>query len=177
MSVPVPEPIVERAYCRVSDLRTGDIRLPAYISKEQRIQAAAEEIDIALGHLYVTPITFPLADAHPEQRPSVLAVKKMNWLIASGRLILDLAAASEDATQHAYGMGMLKEGLEMLKAFATGKPKLDGAVVIPEPEGNKNFTGPVIHNEDPVSLVESFYAPRDIFGQRQGAGIPYGFGG
>jgi len=156
MTVPVPEPIVESAYCAIGDLRTGDIRLPGYIDPAQRVVGAAEEIDIAIGHIYKTPVTFP--DPVPlESRPSVLMLKKVNWLIASGRIILDMAAAGENVNQHAYGMGMLKEGLAMLKVIASGETQLVKAIKLDLEPGQLDYTGPVIHNEDPSSLVEAFY--------------------
>ena len=155
MSEQTPEPNVQGAYCAEGDLRLGDIRLPNYITREQGIKTAADEIDEALGHIYITPIEIP-NDA--QYRPARLALKKINWLLASGRMILDLNASGESDNQHAYGMGMLKEGLALLKAYATEERKLDGAAKIELPEGEQpSFTGPAIFNEDPESLVESFY--------------------
>lgn len=153
--------IVEGAYCGVEDLRHGDIAYPAYLgTKEARVKAAAEEIDIAIGHIYKTPIEIP-DTIEPEHRPSFLTLKKINWLIASGRIVLDMAAAGERDNLHAYGHSMLKEGLGMLAALAGGEVKLPGVEVIDQPEGSADdFSGPHIYNEDPESLVESFYKAR-----------------
>lgn len=170
-----PAEVPEGAYCAVGDLRTGDIRLPSYINLAQRVQGAAEEIDIAIGHIYKTPVSFGQAPIPLSSRPSQLALKKINWLIASGRILLDIAAASEDRTNHAYGMGMLKEGLAMLEKLRNGDVLLVGAEKIEGEEGNPSFTGPAIMQEDPFSLVESFYAPRDIMGQPIVPGYPYGY--
>lgn len=167
-----PTEVPDGAYCSVGDLRTGDIRLPSYISPEQRVQGAAEEIDIAIGHIYKTPVDF--GDPVPlESRPSQLFLKKVNWLIASGRIILDMAAAGENQQQHAFGMGMLKEGLKMLEELRTSQFDLVGVPRLDDDKETKDFTGPAIHNEDPMSLVESFYSPR-VNGYPVAPGMPYG---
>lgn len=178
MSETPPEQNVEGAYCMESDLRLGDIRLPSYMSRSQGIKTAADEIDEALGHIYITPIEIPNG---AQFRPSVLALKKINWLLASGRMILDLNASGESDNQHAYGMGMLKEGLALLKAYATEERKLAGAAKHEVPEGEQlPFTGPAIFNEDPESLVESFYkrsaSSPMIDGLPPRQPLPYGLG-
>lgn len=147
-------PDVAGAYCATEDLRLGDIR-PTN-PPEGYVKNAAEEIDAALGSLYITPIVIPIGV--PKNRPAILTLKKINWLLASGRAILDMAASGENQTQHAYGMGMLKEGLAMLAQITNEELVLIGAPVVPdETDGQKGYTGPQIFNEDPVSLVESFY--------------------
>jgi hypothetical protein len=121
------------------------------------VDGAAEEIDAALGGIYVTPISIDI-EANPEQRPAFLLLKKINWLLASGRLVLDLAAPGENADLHAYGRRMLDEGLALLGQVAAREIVLTGAELIPPPPGEEDSpTGPTIHNEDDVSLVESFY--------------------
>jgi hypothetical protein len=146
------------AYCTVNDLRKGDIPLPSYMGDGQKyVDGAADEIDAALGHIYVTPIALDPA-TKPEQRPASLLLKKINWLLASGRLVLDLAAAGENTDLHAYGRQMLTEGLMYLQQLTKGEIVLTGAAPIPVPEGQeKSFSGPAIFNEDPESLVEAFY--------------------
>jgi hypothetical protein len=173
---------VQGAYCAVSDLRTGDIRLPPYLgTPEQIIKKASDEIDAALGHIYKTPINFPVIQGVDEAtyRPAKLTLKKINWLIASGRSMLDMAAVGEDTTQHAYGLGMLKEGLALLKQIETGEMRLTGAELIESGETDaEDFTGPSIHNEDPASLVETFYQQRGFGDPRMiGQASPYGIPG
>lgn len=137
-------------------MRTGDIRVPSYTSREQYIQNAAEEIEIALGHLYVTPFT--ISDI-PANRPTIKFLKKVNWLLASGRFILDVAAAGEQDNLHAYGKRMLDEAMVMLADAVSGKITLDGMTPIPRTD-DTDWRGPHIHNEDAESLVESFYRSR-----------------
>lgn len=152
-------PVNPNAYCDITDLRKGDIPLPGYMGDGSKyVDGAAEEIDAAIGHIYVTPVVLD-PDAKPTDRPASLMLKKINWLLASGRLVLDLAAASENQNQHAYGMGMLKEGLALLAKVQSGEIVLTGAAPIPVDSATQEgvFTGPAVFNEDEQSLVQSFY--------------------
>lgn len=151
-------PVDPGAYCDVTDLRKGDIPLPPFMGDgSSYVNGAAEEIDAAIGHTYVTPVELD-PDTNPGERPAFLLLKKINWLLASGRLVLDLAAAGEDADLHAYGRHMLKEGLGLLSQVSDGEIVLTGAELVPPPEGEEGVsTGPSIHNEDSESLVQSFY--------------------
>jgi hypothetical protein len=159
-----PDPVAG-GYCAETDLRVGDTRLPDYMgTKEQRIQSGAQEIDAALGHIYVTPLDFTDPDTRqvePESRPARLMVRKINWLITSGRMLLDMDASGEEDRQHAYGLAMLKEGLGLLQQIVTGEMILAGALVFGSEEAAaEDFTGPKLFNEDPESLVEGFYQNR-----------------
>lgn len=148
---------VQGAYCATLDMRTGDLPAPSYMTKDQYVLNAAEEIETALGHLYVTP--FEIDEQAPVNRPTILFLKKLNWLLASGRFILDVAAAGEDATLNAYGKAMLDEAKAMLKPVASGDVVLAGAEKLNTGE-QSGFTGPVIYNEDSESLVKAFYTNR-----------------
>lgn len=149
-------PLVSGAYCGLEDLRKGDLPLPAYMGDGTNyVKGAAEEIDAALGHIYVTPFT--VGPGTQLTRPAILILKKVNWLLASGRLVLDLAASGEENDLHAYGKQMLNEGLLMLSQLATGQMLLEGAPVPETPEEEPSPTGPFIMNEDEESFVQSFY--------------------
>lgn len=117
------------------------------------IRSQADDIDAQLGHIYQTPIVVP---DEPKYRPTLLLLKKINNLLASGRLMLDMSAAGEDDNPNAYGMQMLREGLALLGQIQSGSIILAGAPRIDESTG---APGPLIHNEDSVSLVEQFYNP------------------
>jgi len=145
---------VADAYCALTDLRTGDLAPPSYQTKEQYIKLAAEEIEAALGHVYVTP--FVIASSN-ENRPTILILKKLNWLIASGRFILDVAAVGEQDNLNAYGKRMLDEAYAILKRLANLDPILVGAELIDNGDDGDSVTGPMIHNEDDTSLVGDFY--------------------
>lgn len=151
-------PVVVGAYCELGDLRKGDLPLPGFMGDGTSfVVGAAEEIEAALGHIYVTP--FNVGAGTDLTRPSILTLKKINWLIASGRLVLDLAASGENNDLHSYGKRMLEEGLLMLAQLAAGEMVLDGAPTpaTEDPELEPSPTGPVIYNEDSESLVKSFY--------------------
>lgn len=167
-------PVVEGAYCEVSDLQLGDIAYPSYLgTKEVRILKAAEEIDIAIGSVYVTPVTVPDPIPEDETRPAYLILKKVNWLIASGRIILNMAAAGEADNLHAFGHMMLKEGLTILTGIANGDIQLPGIEKHAADPDQEVYTGPKVFNEDPESLVEAFYKGRDPY---FGAPLPTAYG-
>jgi hypothetical protein len=134
-------------------MRTGDIAVPSYTTKDAYIKNAAEEIDAALGHLYVTP--FEIED-EPENRPAILYLKKINWLLASGRMLSDAAAAGEETSLNAYAQRMLNEAMSMLEALTGQKYVMVGAELIFSGDEARP-TGPMVFNEDPQSMVEQFY--------------------
>lgn len=145
-------------YCTKDDLLTGDIPLAGkYGDGTSFVQLAADEIDSQIGHIYTTPIVFD--ESTPEltaaARPAKLLLKKINTLLASGRIILDMAAGSEDNALHAYGKSMWKEATDLLELIRSGRIVLVGAPLLPRTESDN--TGPSITNEDPYSLVKSFY--------------------
>jgi len=118
------------------------------------IRAAADDIDAQIGHIYKTPIE---VDDTPRNRPTRLLLKKINNLIASGRMLMDMAAAGSDDNTHAYGLFLLREGMDLLRQIQTGEIDLIGADRI---EGDGEAVGPAapsIHNEDDRSLVQAFY--------------------
>ncbi len=147
-------PNVAGAYCAEEDMRTGDIAVPSYTTQAQYILNAAEEIDAALGHLYVTPIV--IDDLVAVNRPAILFLKKINWLLASGRMIADVAAAGEMDSLHAYAKQMLGEAAQMLTDLLSRNYVMVGAELISTGD-EAAPTGPMIFNEDPVSLVQTFY--------------------
>lgn len=141
------------AYSTKDDLLTGDIPMPDRFGDGTKfVDMAADEIDGQIGHIFVTPIE--LEDL-PVNRPARLLLKKINNLIASGRIITDMAAAGEDRDLHAYGRSLLLEGLDLLNRLSAGRIDIPGAAPLPGTE--LDSTGPTIQNEDPESLVEGFY--------------------
>ena len=148
------------AYCTVDDLLIGDIPLAdKYGDGTSFVNMAADEIDSQIGHIYVTPVVFD--ESTPEKaarvRPSKLLLKKLNYLFASGRIVLDMAAGGEDDNLHAYGKRLLDEALRLLSMVSDGRIELvDAPLIVPE-EVVAQDTGPMITNEDPYSLVQGFY--------------------
>lgn len=141
------------AYCDPEDLLKGDIPWPSRFGDgTSMINLAAEQIDSMIGHIYVTPVDILVPPS--ENRPSQLLLKHINILLASGRMVLDMAAGGEDNDLHAYGQRLLEEALNMLAKIVKGEIQLSGATRIDEA---KSQTGPMITNEDAESLVEAFY--------------------
>lgn len=148
--------LAEGVYCALTDLLKGDLELPRYMGDGSSfVNLAAEDIDARIGHMYITPVA--ISDSEPKNRPSKLLLKRINALLASGRMLLDIATAGESTDLHAYGRSLVKEALDLLEKIVSGEMILRGAETIDEDSDDKNFTGPVITNEDPISMVEAFY--------------------
>lgn len=147
------------AYAAPTDLLTGDIPLAGkYGDGTAFVQLAADEIDSQIGHIYVTPIVFD--ESTPEKvakvRPAKLLLKKINTLLASGRIILDQAAGGEDDNLHAYGQSMVAEALALLNQIMNSKILLTDAPLLPSEEARDNTAVSVLQ-EDSYSLVGAFY--------------------
>lgn len=144
------------AYATKDNLLTGDIPLAGkYGDGTAFVDFAADEIDAQIGHIYVTPVGY-VNPVDPKSKPAQLLLKKINILLASGRIILDMAAGTEDDNLHAYGNSMLREGINLLNKISSGQIKLYGAITIVT-DGLEDNTAVSITQEDPESLVESFY--------------------
>lgn len=161
-------------YCTKDDLLTGDIPLAGkYGDGTSFVQLAAEEIDGQIGHLYVTPVVFDESTAALTAlaRPSKLLLKKINVLLASGRIVLDMAAGGEDDNLHAYGRAMWKEATDLLKQISLGQIVLAQAPLIDRVADDLN-TGPSVVQEDPYSLVEGFYTRYSSSPYLRAPGLP-----
>jgi hypothetical protein len=140
-------------YCEPTDLLIGDIPLAGkYGDGEGRVDFAADEIDSMIGHKYVVRV---VVDDIPANKPTILLLKKINVLLASGRIILDQAAGTENNNLHSYGKSMLDEGMSLLKMICNGEILLIGAELVPGADA-PNDTITVIQ-EDQYSLVGGFY--------------------
>lgn len=140
------------AYCTVDDLLTGDIPLPTYISDQKVVDDAADEIDSIIGFVYSTPIV--MVDI-PEYRPSKLLLKRINSHLATGRLLMQIAASEEDTTLHAYGKSLVDSSLTTLNQLANRDFVLEGATMFSDAQATP--TGPLQYNKDEVSNVDAFY--------------------
>lgn len=150
-----------RPYCELADLVLGNIPTPT--DAEKYIIAAAEEIDSRIGLRYATPVV--VADTI-EERPTELLLKKINTFLATGRLILALAAGGEDVQLHQYGLYLVNQSLTAIEAIVSGSVVLPGAT--PATEGSSIQTGPQIFNVDDASSVEAF---QEVFGNPASAAI------
>lgn len=145
-------------YCAEADLLISGTRMPVgmQVSAQTAISAAAEEIDAAIGMLYVTPVTVNEND--PDLRFDTLTLKRINAVLASGRLITSQAAGGEQSNVHAYGEYLLKFGWGLLKQIQSREIELTSAVPIERPDENALRRGPLLVTDNQkVSLVDSFY--------------------
>ncbi|MEU4066664.1 hypothetical protein AB0F25_30500 [Streptomyces wedmorensis] len=138
-------------YSDESDLLLGQVPLPSYISAAAYISNAAEEIDAVIGMTYVTPVSL---QETPENRASILILKKANNFLASGRIIMAVDAGGQESELHKYGQYLVRQAEAIIKAIKEGEFQLVGAVRLnPELGG----TAPIIHNADSESIVDAYY--------------------
>jgi hypothetical protein len=142
------------AYAETEDLLTGNIPTPGYLDPAKFVDDAADEIDSVIGFVYETPID--VSDASPVVRPARLLIKRINVFLATGRLLMAAASASEDSNLHAYALKMVNDGLGALEAIRSGEIFLEGATLLnPPTEGQAR--GPKWFNPDSESAVDAFY--------------------
>lgn len=145
-------------YCADTDLMLSGTRMPQgmQVTPQVAISAAAEEIDAAIGMLYQTPITVEEDD--PAKRFDTLTLKRINALLATGRLITAMATGGEQNGVHAYGEYLLKFGWAQLKQIQDGTIKLTSATPIVQADSNALRRGPLlVEDNQKVSMVDSFY--------------------
>lgn len=143
------------AYSATTDLLTGNVPVPSYLSPQKFVDDAADEIDSKIGFLYSTPIDIVSVDS-TVPRPARLLLKRINNFLASGRLLLAAAAGQEDSQLHAYGWSLIQEATIALNAIASGAITIEGATRI-DTGDEAAVTAVIINNLDPESTVEAFY--------------------
>lgn len=136
------------AYCKPQDLLIGDVTLSSVLSRESYVRDAADEMDARLGFVYALPL--PLTQLQPH---AITLLKMINARLASGRLLMSIAAPAEDDSVHRYGEWLIKSAYEDLYNLCNRTIDLVGATPI-------NDTTPEqvsIYNYDEESAVEQFY--------------------
>jgi phage gp36-like protein len=146
------------AYSAVSDMLLGVIPTPSEEMGRQYVDDAANEIDIALGLRYVTPIV--VDEAVAANRITVSWLQRINNFIASARWLMAVQAGAEADHVNAYAAQLLKEAQSALYKVTNGDIVLPGAPFINTDD--LGVQGPVIGQQDLASGVDSFY----IFTQR-----------
>lgn len=140
-------------YSTVADLLIGDLPVAVGFSKQKFVDDAADEVDSIVGRRYVTPLD--ISASSPIPRHARLFIKRVANHLASGRLILALAAGGEDQALHAYGYSLVKNATDALEQIATGAYDIDKAQEVEG--GDTANVGPSIKNVDASSGVETFY--------------------
>lgn len=135
-------------YSEVVDLLLGDLTVSASIDRSRVVQDATDEIDACIGFIYELPLS-PTPSGHIK-----LTLKRCANLIASGRLVMAVAAGGEDTSLHAYGESLLREGRMLLESIESGQIDLGCTKKLVYSEGN----APSITNADSTSAVDAFYA-------------------
>jgi hypothetical protein len=153
------------AYSEVGDLLFGSVPtvgqdLAAWVDR------ADEEIDAAIGNIYVTPVSFP---STTEARPGKLLVKKISSQLATGRAIMSMDAGSEESTLHQYGLYLIKEANASLKCIKDGDVILPGVQMI---SPDDLTSAPKVYNVDSSSAVEDFFGQFNT-ANRGPQGVPY----
>jgi hypothetical protein len=175
----VPTP--RAGYCSPDDLLIGDVTLPSWLTREQIVAAAADEMDSKLGLVYAIPV--PAAPGIDPDNPIPVVVdlflKRINYTLGSGRAILQLDASGENERLHAYGLSLVQEANEALDQLVTGQIILEN-VPGANPDTDPIVSGPMISNVDVESNVEAFYDrianPRYVYPYQFGCGVPRGDG-
>jgi len=156
------------AYCTQADLLTGSIPASSYIDVDRYIQSAADEIDSALAMRYIVPVVVP---AIPQYAATTLVLKGINQRLASGRIITAAAATGSQTETHAYGLYLIEQALQQLKALIDGSYILPGAPTVNQPGSD---TVPVlITNVDSESQVEAFYQRVTGYPPLPGGDVPW----
>lgn len=140
-------PDLNSPYSDNDDLLLGDLTLGTNVNKDAYVKAAGNEMDSRIGYVYV----LPLPDTIPDHAKKLLS--KINNHIASGRLLMAVAAGGEDSALHAYGSSLVQEGYNDLALVLSGTLPLDGAT---RQGASDAQAGPTIANQDEFSAVAAF---------------------
>jgi hypothetical protein len=150
------------AYATEADLLLGDMPISSTLSAARFLADSADEIDVRIGRIYVVPVN--LALLAPTAR---ITLRLANARLASGRLLMAQASASQDDSLHAYARMLLNEAEAVIESIETNRLPLEGA------EYRDDLTdtpGPSIRNQDAVSATAAFEA--EFFGNNGMAFLP-----
>lgn len=143
-------------YSAVEDMLIGQTALPKGLDPQKYVDDAADEIDSAIGFIYLTPVD--MSDTSPVIRPVRLLLKRLNNHLATGRFITAISSNSQRTDLQPYGASLIREVLAVLQQIQNGELALTGAPLLPALPGEElPPTGPLIYNVDPESQVEAFY--------------------
>lgn len=140
---------VRDGYATVNDLLLGDMTLSSAIDPAKFIADSADEIDVRIGRIYVTPV-----DVTKLEETARLTLKIANARLASGRMLMAQAQAAQDDSLHAYGMYLIREAEATISAIESSRLPLDGATIR---DDLTDTPAPKVTNLDAASPVEAFY--------------------
>jgi hypothetical protein len=130
------------------------VALPAGFDKTKYVADAANEIDSTIGFTYQVPID--ISDTSKVVKPAILLLQRINNFIATGRILMAVTSAEENAQVHAYARRLLDEAQAALVMIRDGQLVIEGAVLVNDGETSHN-TGPRQFNQDKYSRVDGAY--------------------
>lgn len=133
-------------YASQTDLMLGDILVAPSINLDAVITDASHEIDARVGEVYVVPLT-GLSTHHQA------LIKLICARLATGRLILAVAAGGEDRALQAYGKSLVDMAYADIERIVCRHIVLSG-VAESGPAMSSNLPG--IINADAASAVTGF---------------------
>lgn len=142
-----PVNVSRTTYCQNSDILTGDVTVVPDVV-QLHVEQAAEEIDAAIGHLYVTPIVNPTGH-------TASLLKMINVKLATGRYFAAMSRGNEDS-ENFYAKTLIKEALDALERIRSGQIILNGVPGV-APEATDDSRAPTLINVDSQSGVAAFY--------------------
>lgn len=137
-------------YCEPTDVVLGNIPVPRFMTIEDQVNKASDEIDATVGQVYTLPLNLSLGS------PDALLLKKVNSDLAAGRIILSAAGGGEDTRLHNYGIYLVREAQKTLSSILSGATILETATKIVR-ENEAKFSE-FVQNKDSQSFVEGFYS-------------------
>jgi hypothetical protein len=137
------------SYCEVGDLLLGEMPISSALSSTKFISDSADEINVRIGRIYVTPIN--INELAPNSRT---VLKIANARLASGRLLMAQAQAAQDDSLNAYARYLINEANNLISSVENNRITLEGATVR---EDLVDTPAPSIQNVDEFSAVEAFY--------------------
>lgn len=156
MSEPLPEP-VQDGYCEVDDLLLGDLPLHNSTLAQRYINNAAEEIDSKIAPLYQTPVKINPEDV-VKFRSTIFTLKRINQFLASGRIIMAMAAPGENNIVHQYGITLVREAQREIDRIVNRDLILDGATPNSNAPSDFAVSRAYVYQLDKESAVEGFYS-------------------
>jgi hypothetical protein len=136
------------SYCTPDDLLFGDMSVSSS-NAVRWISAAEDEINQRLGVMYVLP------PAPPAEELTLLLLKRLAVLTATGRGMMAQPAAGEDNGVNAYGRYLLEDAEKLFYALLSGETILPG--VDKQSELIASGNAPSVVTEDSVAAVDAFY--------------------
>lgn len=147
-------------YCTTDDLLiASNFPLPIGFSSAQYVQLGTDEINIAISRLYKVPVVFGTADEQTKYAATILLLKQLNQFLATGRILMAIAAPGEDSELHAYAKSLVDRSCYILEEISQSKIILEGADANTNVPEDADFASPhgMVFQLDDYSGVEAFY--------------------